>query len=42
MPNHDRNRGALFLGKHEEIGREIETGIAIKCQKVYGPEAEEH
>jgi len=41
MPDHKRNRGVLFLRKREEIGREIETDIAIECQSVRGPEAVE-
>jgi hypothetical protein len=41
MPDHERSRGALFLRKREEMGREIETDIAVECQSVRGPEAVE-
>ena len=41
MPDHQRTRGFLFLGKRQELGGEIATYIAIECHEVCGEETVE-
>ena len=41
MPDHERNRGSLFLGKRQELGRKSRHHIAIECHEVCDPEAVE-
>ena len=41
MPKHSRKRGALLLGKRQEMGGEIATYIAIECHEVRDEDAVE-
>jgi hypothetical protein len=38
MPEYQRPRGFLFLGKRQELGSEIATYIGIECREVCGEE----